>query len=352
MRRYKAVVLVVLIILNALAFIYSSQINEWIAKRRYEWVEHALPSIDITMVSDKITTSRYDKENLTIGVSDDGYLVVSGVTNDTHKKYIMVTFESDDPPNSNQKPPSQNVFPINMGESFSKTIDIPKTGNPSLKVQIYANIDDEGIFKSWLYNQITIEQTDKWTIRQPELYSQNASLFYTEKSYTSDFVQKITANIQDLSDSITVDCETDYQKIVAIHDWVCSNIYYDMDISNNKQTIMPDDTVSGKKTKCSGYAALTSTLVRAQSIPCRTVSGYALGIDDSEWNQQNTSSDTMNHDWNEAYVDGRWIIMDTTWDSANVYQNGEFVSAPQKGYTYFDCELQFFSLDHRIMEYR
>lgn len=29
-----------------------------------------------------------------------------------------------------------------------------------------------------------------------------------------------------------------------------------------------------------------------------------------------------NHAWNEFWLNGRWVILDTTWDSQNTWKNG------------------------------
>lgn len=54
------------------------------------------------------------------------------------------------------------------------------------------------------------------------------------------------------------------------------------------------------------------------------------------------------HAWNEAYADGRWIILDTTWDSQNRYENGIFSEAKPCSTIYFDPSLEAFSESHRI----
>jgi transglutaminase/protease-like cytokinesis protein 3 len=55
-----------------------------------------------------------------------------------------------------------------------------------------------------------------------------------------------------------------------------------------------------------------------------------------------------NHVWNEAYVDGRWVIVDTTWDSANKYENGNFYDG-HMSMLFFDVSVPFLSNTHRII---
>lgn len=100
-----------------------------------------------------------------------------------------------------------------------------------------------------------------------------------------------------LSDQIVADAGavTDYDKLKAICVWVAENIDYDYDFehwSTDPRTVLKD-----RLAVCQGYAALTQALVRIQGIPCTQVSDHS----------------GEGHVWNQAFADGRWIILDTTW---------------------------------------
>jgi transglutaminase/protease-like cytokinesis protein 3 len=82
------------------------------------------------------------------------------------------------------------------------------------------------------------------------------------------------------------------------------------------------------------------------------VSGYALGVgEDTEWTEKSIITDYQNHAWNEVYVGGRWVIVDTTWDTANKIENGVMSKGEEVSHLYFDSNLQFFSQTHKILEY-
>lgn len=190
--------------------------------------------------------------------------------------------------------------------------------------------------------------------------------------------------MQTLSDQIVKGISDDYSKVKAIHDWVCANIYYDLDGLGYATIAVESDKEAAeianmsvykllmtyRRGKCSYYSSIFSTLVRAQGIPCMTVSGYAenkevpsqssggylvnyneqkIYVRGDKWTESNYNRGA-NHDWNEAYVNGRWIIVDTTWDSGNQYQNGNYISASVRQ-SYFDISEELFSKDHRITEY-
>lgn len=106
-----------------------------------------------------------------------------------------------------------------------------------------------------------------------------------------------------------------------------------------------------KRGVCEGYANLFAALVRAQNIPCRVQVGYALGNGIKPvWSEDNLNAAKSNHAWNEAYVDGRWMIIDTTWDSTNSIENGQWMKGTSINHIYFDAHIKFFSMSHRSME--
>lgn len=192
------------------------------------------------------------------------------------------------------------------------------------------------------------------------------------------------AEMRALSNQIVNGVHNDYSKVKAIHDWVCANIYYDLDgfgyttieVENDEEVAKIDNMsayellMNYRRGGCLYYSAVFSSLVRAQGIPCMTVSGYAENKETSSqssggylvnqkeqtiyvrgdrWTENNIDR-SSNHDWNEVYVGGRWIIVDTTWDSGNQYRNGEYISASVRQ-SFFDVSEELFSKDHRIIEY-
>lgn len=153
---------------------------------------------------------------------------------------------------------------------------------------------------------------------------------------------------------VTQNCTTDYEKCKAIHDWISSNVWYDMDIFYGGE-YKPQDAISvlkNKKGVCAGYANLTVEMLRSINIPAKKVRGLSLGLGMSRnWIYDVLQTPKSNHAWAEAYVDGKWIILDTTWDSQNIYENGEFGAQKPIRDTYFDPSLETFSKDHLILEY-
>lgn len=156
-----------------------------------------------------------------------------------------------------------------------------------------------------------------------------------------------TETITNLAVEITKGKQSDYDKALSISEWVADNIYYDMDAYYSGSYLTDVmSTLELRRSVCSGYANLTAALLRSINIPAKIVSGFALGLGTSgTWD--GVYHDSSNHAWNEAYVDGRWIIIDTTWNSSNIYENEEYYPR-EKDYRYFDPLILAFSYTHKI----
>lgn len=160
-----------------------------------------------------------------------------------------------------------------------------------------------------------------------------------------------------LSKNITAGLSSGYKKILAIHDWVASEIYYDLDALKNGTYTNSDNSALGvlknRKTVCQGYTNLTVALLLAIGIPSRGLSCFSLGISTTGgWELDCNLSSESNHIIPIAFCSNRWIIMDVTWDSNNEYIDGKFVKQTRFGLSrkYFDVTLEFISNTHRFVK--
>jgi len=81
---------------------------------------------------------------------------------------------------------------------------------------------------------------------------------------------------------------------------------YDHEKANNiPANYVPviDEIYRSRLAICYDYSAVFASVLRYKGIPTRLVMGFAPGI-------------AAFHAWNEVYIDGRWIVIDTTYDSA------------------------------------
>ncbi|MDI6705166.1 MAG: transglutaminase-like domain-containing protein [Bacillota bacterium] len=87
---------------------------------------------------------------------------------------------------------------------------------------------------------------------------------------------------------------------------------------------------------CRDYAYLVAALARSLDIPARVVYGSVV--------DRNNGWEPQLHAWNELQVDGRWVIVDATWDAGYI-KNGKFVSSPSN--KYFDPDNEEFAATHK-----
>ncbi|RXZ82451.1 transglutaminase domain-containing protein [Paenibacillaceae bacterium] len=104
---------------------------------------------------------------------------------------------------------------------------------------------------------------------------------------------------------ITEQKKTDADKVKAVYEYIINNVKYDKKLAANVTTdYIPqiDKTFETNKDICYGYAALTAAMLRSLDIPTKLVMGTTDQLD-------------VYHAWNEVYLNGKWVIIDTTIDA-------------------------------------
>lgn len=86
--------------------------------------------------------------------------------------------------------------------------------------------------------------------------------------------------ITNLARQIVNDLSNTYDRILAIHDWVAENIYYDFDALShlNDRSICltkPLDVITARRSVCQGYTDLSIALMRSIGIPAIGNGSYA-----------------------------------------------------------------------------
>jgi len=146
----------------------------------------------------------------------------------------------------------------------------------------------------------------------------------------------------------------------AIHNFVARTVKFDIESEADRSAT---EVLATSLAVCSGYANLTAALLRAIGIPARRVNGEAASEVSSDGSVSAGSAlNAENHSWNEAFIDGNWITIDTTWDAGVVHFNnpndakGQLVF-PINGVferrvqdLYFNPSSKFFKQTHRKIE--
>lgn len=308
-----------------------------------------------------VHTSFYEKENIAISIKNEMLYFTKLPDRNSFSK-IKVSLYSEGGKKSNEK---------TLSGSMPYCYNLSGVQNGTYYLQLYymTKQDDQGrtYYLSYWYQKsgiVLVKDSSGWSILNATPYEKNKEIFsirsnsgevldyFLQQDY---MVDSENSQIVSTAKSITKGITSDYDKVVAVHDWVAKNICYDYDGlygRTDEVEYIASDVLKSKKSVCQGFADLSAALLRAVNIPTRVVDGYALGIGStSEWTDDIFDNETINHAWNEAYVDGRWIIFDATWDSGNAYENGSYkFSDSEVSYQYFDPTIEVFSSTHYIVD--
>ena len=129
-----------------------------------------------------------------------------------------------------------------------------------------------------------------------------------------NIANEIQANIENI--------ETDYDKILYIHDWITENIEYDETLNKANRNSIYGAFVDREVT-CGGYAKAFKYLVDKLNIDCIIIQGEAT-----------TEEKTENHAWNYIKLLDNWYGVDCTWDDPIIIGETGNEKKP-KYYTYF-----------------
>lgn len=179
------------------------------------------------------------------------------------------------------------------------------------------------------------------------------TLQYITRNGKRDNAAHVLEDIKEISDEICEGIDSDYEKLRAISYWVSENIYYDRPAYSKgipQECLSLEYMLDNRSSVCGGYSNMTSALCAAQGIRCLNITGS--GTVSGHSFLEGVSGGF--HEWNVAEIDGRYIIVDSGWDSHNDFSlGGTFTSEPMC-YKYFDIGKELFALDHqaRTAEYR
>ena len=213
-----------------------------------------------------------------------------------------------------------------------------------------------------------ILENNKNIIEEGEAYSPE---IYKDKTLKHDYVlngKALTTEqcnvIGTFTDKVVKGASNNYDKLKKMYEYLGTNLYYDTDAFNGNLTseinpyvlITKLNSNQKVKTVCDGYSALMVAMARSEGIPCRLAQGTVRTTPNQSWANVGTK---VNHTWVEAYVDGRWVIIDATRSTNKRYEGGKWIiandEATTKGlarYQYFDPSIEFFSNAYRYKMYR
>ncbi len=138
-------------------------------------------------------------------------------------------------------------------------------------------------------------------------------------------VAAVTAQVRAVANYTGDGSPSAMAQIQAAHDWLCTRFYYDHDAYNNRAYLSDSRIFSsvsafvdgvGTGAVCEGYAKAFKVLMDQLNIPCVLISGTA-------------NSNNIPHMWNAVSINGKWYMMDVTWDDRGGLDDAS--------YTYYLC---------------
>lgn len=301
-------------------------------------------------------TTGFGEEDYLVFQISDSTLTITGTSEDRNKTYLLVHVIDTD----TEVKKADGVGHLNSDGQYDIDISLGRLADGEYYVDVYGNDERYNYYTSSVLSSVILKKADdELFFKASPAYGQNLRIHNGNQPDTSDYemtpntrsTKEFVTAISDLAEELTGGITNDYEKLQAIHDWVAEEIYYDKDFLNGKTkrtNINSIAVLNNRYAVCSGYANLTNDLLAAAGIPSRQVIGYALGITGADnWDDVDLLNVDPNHVWNEVYIDGRWIIVDATWDSSNKYEGEKFTDGEGISQLYFDATMPFFSNTHK-----
>lgn len=106
---------------------------------------------------------------------------------------------------------------------------------------------------------------------------------------------------------------TNIEKVQKVKAFFASGFSYSLDVQGAGDYSSPLENflLGSREGYCELFATATALLLRKAGVPSRYVTGFA--VSEKSWlEDKHIVRERHAHAWSEAYVDGRWIVVDTT----------------------------------------
>lgn len=107
-----------------------------------------------------------------------------------------------------------------------------------------------------------------------------------------------------------------WMRIKALHDYVADRVAYDVPAyrSGSFPPQDPESVFRSRLAVCAGYAQLLAALAKAAGEEVVVVTGDAR--------LESTGVTGEGHAWNAARIEGRWMLLDATWNAGSISERG------------------------------
>lgn len=340
-------IILILLIVLFLVYVYNEQ---KIDKETMEFIDISERKGEITKVATPEDESKEEEIVVTINpptianVSSN----INNVDNGTNNKfyynnldeYSKLIYKSLD--DQKEKMKTGNEI-INLPSSIAELLKTEE-GEKSIKAifTIAMNAfeyDNPDIFyidtsKMILYYEVNSIGEYKIYLKNSDEYSNYLIDGVNSKGDVSKYINDINLVVQEIENEINEQhIDTDYKKILYIHDWIVNNSKYNQALNkSNRSNIY--GILKEKEATCGGYAKTFKYLMDKFNINCIIVQGKATNNNETEY-----------HAWNYVELDEKWYGVDCTWDDPII--QGNVPEGTQKlSHTYFLKGKNVFNKSH------
>ena len=216
----------------------------------------------------------------------DEMLKISGKSEAKDKAWILVTINNKE----TGKNYTEDASRRNSEGEYDFRVSVASLPKGEYYVDLYGNDEKYHTYSGIVNSTLILKTTDSDAYFMPSpVYGTNQRIYKGDQvepedediSLVTRADKETLERVKTLAVEITKDSSSDYEKALAIHDWVADYLYYDIAFLNDEKketNIFSKDVLDNKFAVCSGYSNLTKDLLSAAGIPCKIVFGYALGI--------------------------------------------------------------------------
>ena len=188
--------------------------------------------------------------------------------------------------------PTTSNIDIPKTTPFTSNTDVPKT------TPIDSNAENPEIIPTTFIEEIQeiFPLDENSNLEVMNIYD---NINENDDGTLAEFCEYLSQNANNLKDE---------QKVYLSYYWVTQNIKYSLDTGPD-----PENYFKLRKTKCSGYSYLFKKLLTCMDYPeskVKIIDGCGKGDDYSPFEEAE-----VNHTWNAVEINGKWCLIDTTWDA-------------------------------------
>ncbi len=199
------------------------------------------------------------------------------------------------------EPTSQANYIIRINKGM-KTYDYPVVPDGKYPLQI-----GKGDYKVVIGEQVAGKKYKAILSEDIKLDLKEPNAVFLQASYMINWHDRTKAIVK--AKELVKPAKSDREKVGSIYNYIVNNIYYDYELAKRVQSgYIPDLDVTFDRASgiCYDYATMMAAMLRSVGIPTKLIMGFHK--DDLE----------TYHAWNEVYLDGKWIVIDTTYDAVKV----------------------------------